>query len=88
MPPSVNRYYEQRFVPCPADENMATFYRDSLSELLFFISEIFISLIFHCDICGLRSLSFKTTTVLYITPTNNASVQKLVSQDHKDLFPL
>ena len=45
------------------------------------------------DICGLRSHSFQTTTVLNITPNDNASMQDLVLQDHKlktlgDLFPL
>ena len=60
---------------------MTTFYRDSLSERLFpFVLEKILS---ACDICKLRSPSFGTTTVLYITPTNNFSMQELVLQDHK-----
>ena len=68
------------FVPCSADEHIATFYRDSLSGRLFsFVLEKYIV----CDICGLISPSFERTSLLYITPTNNASLQELVLQDHK-----
>ena len=33
--------------------------------------------------CGVTSPSFESTTVLYITPTNSASMQQLVIQDRK-----
>ena len=63
------------FVPCSTDEDMATFYRDSLPEFLFsFVLEKYIV----CDVCGLRPASFETSTVSYISPTNDASVQELV----------
>ena len=69
----------KRFVPCSANEDMATFYRDSLFECLFsLVPEKYIV----CHICGPRS-SLETATALYITPTNNASMQALVLQGHK-----
>ena len=63
------------FVPCSTDEHMATFGSNSLSErFISFVLEKYIV----CDICRPRSPSFETTTVLYITPTNNASMEILV----------
>ena len=35
------------------------------------------------DVCGLRSASFESTAVLYITPTSIAPMQKLIMEDHK-----
>ena len=68
------------FVPCFNDEHMATSYRDSLSGHLFpFILQKYIV----CSVCELRSPSFEMTTVFYKTPTNNASMQELVLQDHQ-----
>ena len=54
--------------------------RDSLSEVLFsFILEKYIV----CDLCALRSPSFEPTTILHVTPMDNASMQDLVLQEHK-----
>ena len=33
-----------------------------------------------CDVCGLKSLSFVSNTVLYITPIYTLSVQELTIQ--------
>ena len=49
----------------------------SLSEILFsFILEKHI----FCDACGLRSPSFESSSVLYITPTCTFSMQELIKQ--------
>ena len=60
--------------------NIRQYFRDSLSERLF--SFVLVKYIV-CDICGLRSPTFETNTVLSITPTNNASMPELLLQDHK-----
>ena len=49
----------------------------SLSEILFsFMLEKYIV----CDACGLRSPSFESSSVLYITPTCTSSMQELIKQ--------
>ena len=60
---------------------MATSYRDSLSELSFsFILEKNPYSLTHTRT---EIPSFESTSVLYNTPTNNAPMQELVMQDHK-----
>ena len=52
----------------------------SLSEILFsFMLEKYIV----CDACGLRSPSFESSSVLYITPTWTSSMQELIKQGMK-----
>ena len=47
----------------------------SLSDILFsFVLEKYIV----CDVCGLRCPSFESSSVLYISPTDTSSMQKLV----------
>ena len=49
----------------------------SLSDILFsFLLEKHIV----CDVCGLRSPSFESSSVLYISPTDTSSVQNLILQ--------
>ena len=49
----------------------------SLSDILFsFVLEKYIV----CDVCGLRSPSFESSSVLYISPTNTSSMQNLILQ--------
>ena len=49
----------------------------SLSDILFsFVLEKYII----CDACGLRSPSFESCSVLYISPTNTSSMQNLILQ--------
>ena len=46
----------------------------SLSDILFsFILEKYIV----CDVCGLRSPSFESSSVLYISPTDTSSMQNM-----------
>ena len=73
---------DKGFVPYSTDEYKVTSDRDFQPELLFH-SFRKIAKYIVCDVCGRRSLSFESTSVLYITPTNNASAQELVWQDHK-----
>ena len=47
----------------------------SLSDILFsFVLEKYIV----CDVCGLRSHSFESSSVLYISPTHTSSMQNLI----------
>ena len=47
----------------------------SLSDILFlFVLEKYIV----CDACGLRSPSFESSSVLYISPTDTSSMQNLI----------
>ena len=47
----------------------------SLSDILFsFVLEKYIV----CDVCGLRSPSFESSSVLYISPTDTSSMQNLI----------
>ena len=47
----------------------------SLSDILFsFVLEKYIV----CDVCGLRSPSFESSSVLYISPTDTSSIQILI----------
>ena len=63
---------------CGSNDNNLT--GVSLSEILFsFMLEKYIV----CDSCGLRSPSFESSSVLYITPTCSSSVQKLIKQGMK-----
>ena len=49
----------------------------SLSDILFpFVLEKYIV----CDVCGLKSPSFDSSTVLYISPTDTSSMQNLILQ--------
>ena len=49
----------------------------SLSDILFsFVLETYIV----CDVCGLRSPSFESGSVLYISPTDTSSMQHLILQ--------
>ena len=49
----------------------------SLSDILFsFVFEKYIV----CDVSGLRSPSFETSSVLYISPTDTSSLQNLILQ--------
>ena len=60
------------------DPNSTTYpMRASLSDILFsFILENYIV----CDVCGLRSPSFESNSVLYISPTDTSSMQNLILQ--------
>ena len=50
----------------------------SLSDILFsFVLKKYIV----CDVCGLRSPSFESSSVLYITPTYTSSMQDLILQE-------
>ena len=49
----------------------------SLSDILFsFVLEKYIV----CDVRGLRSPAFESSSVLYISPTDNLSMQNLILQ--------
>ena len=49
----------------------------SLSDIIFsFILEKYIV----CDVCGLRSPSFESSSVLYISPTDTSSMRNLILQ--------
>ena len=62
---------------CGSNDNST---RVSLSEILFsFMLEKYIV----CDACGLRSPSFESSRVLYITPTCTSSMQELIKQGMK-----
>ena len=60
------------------DSNQTTYpMRASLSDILFsFVVEKYTV----CDICGLRSPSFESNSVLYISPTDTSSMQNLILQ--------
>ena len=76
--PHVDRCHGQRVCPCSTDNYTSD--RDSITELLSsFILEKYTLFV----VCGLRSPSFEPITVLYITPMDNASMQELVLQEHK-----
>ena len=59
-----------------SDSNSTTYHMgDSLSDILFsFVLEKYIV----CDVCGLRSPSFESSSVLYISPTDTSSMQNLI----------
>ena len=60
---------------CGSNDNNST--GVSLCEILFsFMSKKYIV----CDPCGLRSPSFESSSVLYITPTCTSSMQQLIKQ--------
>ena len=60
---------------CGSNDNNST--GVSLSEILFsFMLEKYIV----CDACGLRSPWFDSSSVLYITPAHNSSMQELITQ--------
>ena len=49
----------------------------SLSDILFsFVLEKYTV----CDVCGLRSPSFESSSVLYISPSDTSSMQNLISE--------
>ena len=61
---------------CGSDDNNST--GVILSEILFsFMLEKYIA----CDACGLRSPSFESSSVLYITATYTSSMQELIMQE-------
>ena len=62
----------------PPDSNSTTYPMGaSLSDILFsFVLENYIV----CDVCGLRSPSFESSSVLYISPTDTSSMQNLILQ--------
>ena len=63
---------------CGSNDNNST--GVSLSEILFsFMLQKYIV----CDACGLRSPSFESSSVLYITPTCTSSMQELIKQGMK-----
>ena len=58
------------------DSSLTTFpTRASLSDILF--SFVLVKYIV-CDVCGLRSPSFESSSVLYISPTDTSSMQNLI----------
>ena len=58
-------------------------YQTSLSDILFsFVLEKYIV----CDVCGLRSPSFESSSVLYISPTDTSSMQNLILQGLQQKF--
>ena len=60
---------------CGSNDNNST--GGSLSEILFsFMLEKYVV----CDACGLRSSSFESSSMLYITPTCTSSVQELIKK--------
>ena len=62
---------------CGSNDNLTGV---SLSEILFsFMLEKYIV----CDACGLRSPSFESSNVLYITPTCTSSMQEVIKQGMK-----
>ena len=62
----------------PPHSNLTTYPMGaSLSDILFsFVLEKYIV----CNVCGLRSPSFESSSVLYISPTDTSSVQNLILQ--------
>ena len=59
----------------PASSSTTYPTRASLSDILFlFVMEKYIV----CDVCGLRSPSFESSSVLYISPTDTSSMQNLI----------
>ena len=60
------------------DLNSTTYHMgNSLSDILLsFVSEKDIV----CDVCGQRSLSFESSSVLYISPTETSSMQNVILQ--------
>ena len=63
---------------CGSNDNNST--GVSLSEILF---SLMLEKYIVCDACGLRSLSFESSSVLYITPTCTSSMQELTKQGMK-----
>ena len=63
------------------DSSLATYPTGaSLSDILFsFVLEKYIV----CDVCRLRSPSFESSSVLYISPTDTSSMQNLILEDLK-----
>ena len=59
---------------CDSDDNNST--GVSLSGIFLFMLEKYIV----CDACGLRSPSFESSSVLYITSTCTSSMQELIKQ--------
>ena len=60
------------------DSSLTTYHMGaSLSGILFsFVLEIYIV----CDVCRLRSPSFESSSVLYISPSDNSSMQNFIFQ--------
>ena len=63
------------------DSSLTTYPKGaSLSDILFsFVLEKYIV----CDVCGLRSPSFESSSVLYISPTDTSSMQNLILEGLK-----
>ena len=69
MSSDVNKYYKGSM---PDSSSTTSPTGASLSDILF--SFVFIYIV--CDVCGLRSPSFESSSVLYISPTDTPSMQK------------
>ena len=54
--------------------------RETLSDLLF---SFVLEKCTICDICEERAPSFETTSIMYVTPNYNTSMQELLMQEHK-----
>ena len=68
----------KRFGIFATNDNISS--KGSFSELLFsFVLEKYII----CDICTVKSPDLETTSLLYVTPTDCTSMQKLLMQEHK-----
>ena len=63
---------------CGSNDNNST--GVSLSEILF---SFMLGKYIVCDACGLRSPTFESSSVLYITPTCTSSMQELMKQGMK-----
>ena len=62
-------------IAVPADTLSTSPTGASLSDILFsFVLEKYIV----CDVCGLRSSSFESSSVIYISPTDTSSLQNLI----------
>ena len=69
---------DKGFGLCPTNANINN--KGLFSELLFsFVLEKYII----CDICTIKSPAFEATSLLYVTPTDSASMQELLMQEHK-----
>ena len=66
------------FVPCSTDN-----YKTNMNFQSELLSSFFSDKYIVCDVCGLRSPLFDSATILYFTSTDNASLQELVLQEHK-----
>ena len=72
---------DKGFWLCPTNASINN--KGSFSELLFsFVLKKYIV----CDICTMKSPTFETTSLLYVTPTDSTSMQELLLQEHKKII--